>query len=106
MGIANRENNPRKNSEGYSDPTAFEALRNIDKEDERFHRLLHTLFYICELADFQIEGRIVLIDKQTGRVWRTKSGKKKSGTFCENGTFLAFFGHFWPICANWVLKNH
>ena len=62
MGIANRENNPRKNSEGYSDPTAFEALRNIDKEDERF--------YICELADFQIEGRIVLIDKQTGRVWR------------------------------------
>lgn len=62
--------NPRKNPEGYSDPTAFEALRNIDKEDERFHRLLHTLFYICELADFQIEGRIVLIDKQTGRVWR------------------------------------
>lgn len=52
MGIANRENNPRKNSERYSDPTAFEALRNIDKEDERFHRLLHALFYICELADF------------------------------------------------------
>ena len=70
MGIVNRENNPRKNSEGYSDPTAFEALRNIDKEDERFHRLLHTLFYICERADFEIEGRIVLIDKQTGRVWR------------------------------------
>lgn len=70
MGIVNRENNPRKNSEGYSDPTAFEALRNIDKEDERFHRLLHTLFYIYELADFEIEGRIVLIDKQTGRVWR------------------------------------
>ena len=69
MGITNRETNPRKNSEGYSDPTAFEALRNIDKEDERFHRLLHTL-YICELADFEIEGRIVLIDKQTGRVWR------------------------------------
>ena len=53
-----------------SRPSAFEALRNIDKEDERFHRLLHTLFYICELADFEIEGRIVLIDKQTGRVWR------------------------------------
>lgn len=62
--------NSKKNAEGYSDPTAFEALRNIDKEDERFHRLLHTLFYICELADFEIEGRIVLIDKQTRRVWR------------------------------------
>lgn len=63
----------RKNAEGYSDPTAYEALKKLDKEkeeDERFHKLLHTLFYICELADFQIEGRIVLTDKQTGRTWR------------------------------------
>jgi hypothetical protein len=46
--------------------------------------------------------------KKVGKspVLRTKSGQKKSGTFSENGTFLAFFGHFWPICANWVLKNH
>lgn len=63
-------NNPRCNHEGYSDPTAFEALRNIDHEDERFHKLLHTVFYLCELAGFEIEGRIVLIDKKTGRVWR------------------------------------
>lgn len=62
--------NPKKNSEGYSDPTAFEALRNINKEDERFHKLLYTIFYLCELAGFDIEGRIVLIDKKTGRVWR------------------------------------
>lgn len=63
-------NNPRCNAEGYSDPTAFEALRNLEREDERFHRLLHTLFYLCELVDFEIEGRIVLIDKKTGRIWR------------------------------------
>lgn len=63
-------NNPRKNSEVYSDPTAYEALRNIDKEDERFHKLLHTIFYLCELAGFEIEGRVVLIDKKTDRVWR------------------------------------
>ena len=62
--------NPRKNSEGYSDPTAFEALRNINKEDEKFHKLLHMIFYLCELAGFEIEGRVVLIDKKTGRVWR------------------------------------
>ena len=62
--------NPRKYSEGYYDPTAFEALRNINKEDERFHKLLHMIFYLCELAGFDIEGRIVLIDKKTGRVWR------------------------------------
>ena len=63
-------NNPRKNSEGYSDPTAYDALWDIDKEDERFHKLLHTIFYLCELAGFEIEGRVVLIDKKTGRVWR------------------------------------
>ena len=27
-------------------------------------------FYLCELAGFQIEGRIVLVDKKNGRVWR------------------------------------
>ena len=31
---------------------------------------------------------------------RTKSGQKNSEAFSENGTFLAFFGRFWPICAN------
>ena len=33
--------NPRRNAEGYSDPTAYEALKNIEREeDERFHKLL------------------------------------------------------------------
>lgn len=55
--------NPRRNAEGYSDPTAYEALKNIEREeDERFH--------LCELADFEIEGRIILVDKRNGRVWR------------------------------------
>ena len=60
----------RKNAEGYADPTAYDAIRNIEKDDERFHRLLRTIFYICELAGFQIEGRIVLVDKRNGKVWR------------------------------------
>lgn len=64
------QNNPHKNKEGYSDPTAYEALRKIDEEDARFHRLLDTIFYLCELAGFRIEGRIVLTDKRTGRIWR------------------------------------
>ncbi len=61
----------RRNAEGYSDPTAYQALRNIEREDhKRFCRLLHTLFCLCELAGFEIEGRIVLVDKRSGRVWR------------------------------------
>ena len=59
-----------KNAEEYSDPTAYEAIKNIDKEDKRFHKLLHTIFYICKVAGFKIEGRIVLVDKKTGRIWK------------------------------------
>jgi hypothetical protein len=74
-----REEDPRRNSEGYLDLTAYEALRNIEKceksipseKDElRFRKLLHTIFYLCELAGFQIEGRVVLRDKRTGRLWK------------------------------------
>ncbi len=65
----NREDDPRYNGEGYLDLTAYEALRNIE-DDARFQKLLHTIFYLCELAGFQIEGRIVLRDKRTGKVWK------------------------------------
>ena len=60
----------RKNAEGYSDPTAYQAIKNIDQEDENFHKLLHTIFNICELSGFRIEGRIVLVDEVSGKVWR------------------------------------
>ncbi len=59
-----------KNAEGYSDPTAYQALKNIETEEERFHKLLHMIFDICALSDFEIEGRIVLVDKRSGKVWR------------------------------------
>ena len=58
----------RKNAEGYSDPTAYEAMKNLEREDERFHKLLHTIFDICELAGFHLEERIVLRDEQTGKI--------------------------------------
>ena len=64
---------PRRNASGYMDLTAYEAIRNVEREaeaEERFKKLLNTIFYICDLAGFQIEGRIVLQDKKTGKVWR------------------------------------
>ena len=70
MPIGNK-NDPRRNSLGYSDPTAYAAINKIsEEEDERFHKLLHTLFRVCELAGYEIEGRIVLTDKRNGRIWR------------------------------------
>ena len=58
-----------RNAEGYSDPTAYQAIKNIDREDE-FHKLLHTIFDICKFYGFRIEGRIVLVDEVTGKIYR------------------------------------
>lgn len=67
----------RKNGEGYSDPTAYEAIKKVDVEldkarddEDRFHKLLNMIFNMCELADFHIEERIIIKDKRTGKVWR------------------------------------
>ena len=59
-----------ENSEGYSDPTAYQAMMNLEIEELRFKKLLRSIKDVCDLADFEIEGRIVLIDKRSGRVWR------------------------------------
>lgn len=42
MGI---KNDCRKNAEGYSDPTAYEALRNIEQEEDRFSQTFGHHFY-------------------------------------------------------------
>lgn len=59
-----------KNGSGYFDPVAKDALANADKDLQRIGRLMETIKYICKLAGFDIEGRIVLKDRKTGKVWR------------------------------------
>lgn len=66
---------PRYNASGCRDDTAYQALKNIEREQnradtERIKKLLATVFYICDLAGFSIDGRIALRDKKTGKVWR------------------------------------
>ena len=58
------------NASGCLDMTAYEAIKNIEKEDERFNKVLHILKSICDIADFSIENRIILKDNRTGRIWR------------------------------------
>lgn len=70
MRILSKNGDIRKNGSGYYDSTACKAITNIDRESERFHTLLDTIFNICELSGFHIESRIVVRDKETGRVWR------------------------------------
>lgn len=63
-------NDLKKNASGCYDPTAYKVIKKVEEEDEKFHKLLHTIFYICKLAGFEIEGRIVLTDIKTGKTWR------------------------------------
>ena len=65
-----RDKGIRYNKEGYPDPTAYEVLKKEQLEEERFRRLMATIFYICENAGFHIEERMVIKDKRTGRIWR------------------------------------
>lgn len=61
------------NASGCKDMTAFKALENVTREEKdrvRLDKLLATIFYICDLAGFRIEGRITFQDKKTGKIWR------------------------------------
>lgn len=66
--------NPKKNSEGYPDPTAYEGLRPIIEEENalerRVNQLIKTLKYITSLACFELISRIEIKDKETGRIFR------------------------------------
>lgn len=65
------------NGSGCKDFVAYEAIKNVEREErkkqtdeERLTKLVMTIFNICELAGFHVEGRIVLKDKKTGKIWR------------------------------------
>ena len=60
----------KRNAEGYSDPTAHEAIKNIETDEARFQKLLTAIFSICDLAGFHIEERVVIKDLKTGKVYR------------------------------------
>ena len=68
--ISSNPNDLRRNASGYYDPTAYKAITKTDSESERFRKLLETIFNVCELSGFHIEGRIVVRDKETGKIWR------------------------------------
>lgn len=62
--------NMGKNISGCSDPTAYAVIKNLDEEYGKVRKLLHAIFRLCEMAGFKIEGRVVLINKKTGKVWK------------------------------------
>ena len=59
----------KRNGSGYYDPTPYQAIKDLES-DRRVNKLIATIFFICDLAGFRVEGRIVLKDKKTGKIWR------------------------------------
>lgn len=87
-----------RNGSGYVDPTAYEAIKKADGDDVaesgmadeerspsleewygrrvtpeeylKFKKTLGCIKRICELAGYQLEGRITLVDVSTGKIWK------------------------------------
>ena len=65
---------PWKNAEGYSDPTAYAALKAVGQEEaeqqQRVSALVRVLKYIIDAAGFDLLNRVELKDRRTGKVYR------------------------------------
>ena len=64
----------RRNSEGYSDPTAYAALSKIHQEEieqqRRVAELMRILKYIIDKSGFELVERIVVREERTGKEFR------------------------------------
>lgn len=65
---------PRRNSEGYYDPTAYLGMKPIVDEENALQKEVNTLIkvlkYIISKSGFELVNRIEIRDKQTGKTFR------------------------------------
>lgn len=63
-----------RNAEGYSDPTARDALRTVQREmdaaDWRHKRLISALLTLIDFSGYDLLVRIEVRDRQSGRIYR------------------------------------
>ena len=64
--------NPKKNQEGYDDPTTFAAMQKVDNDPEQkeLNCLIKMITKIASYAGYSIENRLILKNKKTGKIWR------------------------------------
>lgn len=58
-----------QNSEGYVDPTAYHALKNIEDE-KKVSELVFVLKWIINKSGFELVERIQLRDKKNGKIYK------------------------------------
>lgn len=65
----------RLNTSGYYDPTAYKAMKKIERETEvdelhaRKKKCIQSMIRIADLMGFRVQGRIALYDKKTGKTF-------------------------------------
>lgn len=63
-----------KNAEGYTDPTAHDAISKVVREENDRQRRVSVVIGIlknaADLAGFDLVNRVVLRDRKTGREYR------------------------------------
>lgn len=66
--------NPKLNAEGYADPTAYNGMREVIKEenqtDKYVHDLIKVLKFIISSCGFELTERIQLRDIKSGREYK------------------------------------
>ena len=60
----------RKNASGYTDPTFFEAMQNLDAESDQVRKLIKYIKHLCDKEGFSIDNRIALKSNRTGKVYK------------------------------------
>ena len=67
-------NNPKYNSEGYADPTAYYGTKDIIREEneteKRAYDLIKVLKFIIRSCGFELIERVKIRDTKTGREFR------------------------------------
>ena len=66
--------NPKYNSEGYSDPTAYygtkEIIREESETEKRAYDLIKVLKFIIRSCGFELIERVKIKDTKTGREFK------------------------------------
>ena len=58
------------NPEGYRDPTAYDAIRNITDEDEKVSILIGIIKSLLRICGFELIRRVEIRSLKSGREYR------------------------------------
>ena len=66
---------PWLNESGCPDPTAYAAMKNVQKEqnqliDDKAHKVVTTIRNILDLSGFELVGRIQIRHKKSGKIYK------------------------------------